>query len=463
MATVVKRRGKWTLDYRDQHGKRHWQATDLTKREANDLLTQKLQEIGRGDYQAPRQEKTFDELIKAFTTATLSVNLRDTTRKDYEGRLNLHLSGAAEFSGIKLRAITPQMVERFRSRLLDQLAQNAAGKTRKIEAELKAAQENQAKPPKPDTVLELERRLEKARILTAIAGRRTVNKCLILLGSMFRYAVDNDWMVKNPAARVAKLKDNAGTGNEPIEDNILRPDEIKKLLEAFEVSDSQEGRFRVIIKTAILTGLRQGELLGLRWGDIDRNRKQIHVRRQYVSGRFSDLKTKHSRRSVDFPENLLIELDEWRIKCPHGPHDLVFPNGAGNPENHGNLLRRGFYPGLRRAGIKQVRFHDLRHTFASLLIATDQHPKYIQSQLGHSSIKITMDTYGHLMNPTNNQAAEKLAALALGGSKKSESGSKVVASGVIGRGRYSQPIEVLVPRGRIELPTQGFSGLCSTD
>ena len=154
-----------------------------------------------------------------------------------------------------------------------------------------------------------------------------------------------------------------------------------------------------------------------------------------------------------------------------GGTDLVFPSGAGNPENHGNLLRRGFYPALRRSGIKQVRFHDLRHTYASLLIANNEHPKYIQSQLGHSSIKITMDTYGHLMNATNNRAAEKLADLALGEGKKSEVGSKMVAverSTAVSLPRLLQQPNVnadnfLVPRGGIEPSTQGFSGLCSTD
>src|SRR4030095_8922715 len=128
-------------------------------------------------------------------------------------------------------------------------------------------------------------------------------------------------------------------------------------------------------------------------------------------------------------------------------------------------------PALRRSGIKQVRFHDLRHAYASLLIANNEHPKYIQSQLGHSSIKITMDTYGHLMNATNNCAAEKLADLALGEGKKSEVGSKMVAIEryvVVGLPHHLHqtnvnPDKYLVPRGGIEPSTQGFSGLCSTD
>ena len=142
-------------------------------------------------------------------------------------------------------------------------------------------------------------------------------------------------------------------------------------------------------------------------------------------------KTKTSRRTVPLPPELIHELRIWKLKCPKGEHGLVFPNGAGNPENHGNVLRRGFYPALRRAGLRHIRFHDMRHTYASLLIENGEHPKYIQTQLGHSSIKITMDVYGHLMNATNSRAAEKLATLALGKeipnkyvfSEKVESGS----------------------------------------
>ena len=117
---------------------------------------------------------------------------------------------------------------------------------------------------------------------------------------------------------------------------------------------------------------------------------------------------------MDVPRVFMKELKVWKLKCPKGKDNLVFPNGAGNPENHGNLLRRGFYPALRRAELRHIRFHDLRHTFASLLIKNNEHPKYIQKQLGHKSIKTTMDVYGHLMEGINKKAADKLAGLALG-------------------------------------------------
>jgi len=192
--------------------------------------------------------------------------------------------------------------------------------------------------------------------------------------------------------------------------------EIQALLAA------TDPRRRVVILTAVLTGLREGELLGLPWGDIDWQNRQIYVRQQYTAGRFSELKTKASRRRVDLPGELAQELRRWRLQCPPGAHDLVFPTGAGNPESHSNLLNRGFYPALRRAGLRKIRFHDLRHTYASLLIANGEHPKRIQALMGHSSINVTMDVYGHLMPGAGDEVADRLGALVF-----RPSGSKTVA------------------------------------
>ena len=98
--------------------------------------------------------------------------------------------------------------------------------------------------------------------------------------------------------------------------------------------------------------------------------------------------------------------------------DLVFPNEAEKPQHKSNMIRRVFHPILRRTGLPKIRFHDLRHTYASLLIHQGGHPKYIQSQLGHSSIDITMDIYGHIMEATNHEAANNLGQLVFGKDSK---------------------------------------------
>ena len=106
-------------------------------------------------------------------------------------------------------------------------------------------------------------------------------------------------------------------------------------------------------------------------------------------------------RKIDIPDSLLSELKKRKLACPISEHDLVFPNRNGQPTPHNNVIRRHFVPALKKAELPRVSFHSLRHTNASIRIQSGQNIKYIQSQLGHSSINITMDTYGHLFNDVN--------------------------------------------------------------
>ncbi len=99
----------------------------------------------------------------------------------------------------------------------------------------------------------------------------------------------------------------------------------------------------------------------------------------------------HNIMEIKGSEGLITALKQWKLRCPKGDHDLVFPHDKGGPLNHGILLRSGFHPALRRAKLRHIRFHDLRHTFASLLIHANVHPKRIQTLMGHSTIRITMD------------------------------------------------------------------------
>ena len=102
-------------------------------------------------------------------------------------------------------------------------------------------------------------------------------------------------------------------------------------------------------------------------------------------GEFVAPKTVTSARRIDLTDALIAELREWRLACPIGADDLIFPNLDGKPLCHSNLLQRGFYPALRRAGLRQIRFHDLRHTFASLLLANGEDVVRVSRLLGHSS------------------------------------------------------------------------------
>lgn len=126
--------------------------------------------------------------------------------------------------------------------------------------------------------------------------------------------------------------------------------------------------------------------------------------------RFDTPKTKNSMRTIIMPPSLKKVLEQHKFnetvrlaqvaeksKEPN-KHDLIFTNGAGSPMDPDNLIKRGFHPALEAAGLRKVRFHDLRHSYASLLIDQGENLKFIQSQLGHASIQATIDRYGHMMH-----------------------------------------------------------------
>jgi integrase len=174
---------------------------------------------------------------------------------------------------------------------------------------------------------------------------------------------------------------------------VLGPAEIHRLLDA-AAPDA-----RTFLLTAVTTGMRRGELLGLRSGDVDWEMRRVWVRRSVdKDGRFQQPKTRTSVRAIDASTTLVAALREHRMASRFKDvDDLVFPSEKGTSLDGGNAVRRFFAPALRRAKLPAMRFHDLRHSFTSLLIAQGEHPKYISEQLGHASVQITLDRYGHLL------------------------------------------------------------------
>ena len=245
-------------------------------------------------------------------------------------------------------------------------------------------------------------------------GIRTINKALGLLGSIFRYACKHEWINRNPVECVEKLKVPVSLDSDALDSNVLAPREIVRLLDAAEPSRrSKDGKtyinnYRLLIKVAIFTGMRSGEIRGLQWGDIDWNSQQIHIRRSWKEGQYHEPKTQASIRRIDLPGFLMAELRDWRLACPIGDDDLVFPNLAGRPMSNTNLLQRGFYPALHQAGLRKIRFHDLRHTFASLLIANCEDVVRVSRLLGHASPAITLRVYSHMLPSDHYGSADRL-------------------------------------------------------
>jgi integrase len=199
--------------------------------------------------------------------------------------------------------------------------------------------------------------------------------------------------------------------------DIPSPDEIRALIAELD------GRWRPLLLTAIFTGLRASELRGLRWIDVDLKKGELYVRQradQYNT--IGRLKTESGERTVPLPPVVLNTLREWKLTCPKGALDLVFPNGRGRIETHGNIVKRGLIPTLVRAGVidgdgraKYPGLHALRHFYASWCInrrvdgGLELPLKLVQARLGHASITMTADRYGHLF-PRGDDGAELAAA-----------------------------------------------------
>jgi integrase len=145
-------------------------------------------------------------------------------------------------------------------------------------------------------------------------------------------------------------------------------------------------------------------------------------------GAFYEPKTKASRRTVELPDEVVSVLKRWRLRCPKGEHDLVCPNAKGQPMQSSDLLRTGLHPALRRAGIRQVRFHDLRHSFASNLLAGGVDVVTVSKALGHANVHITLLTYAHAIPKERQRAGDALARLLAQSGNKMETLTPETAS-----------------------------------
>jgi integrase len=180
-------------------------------------------------------------------------------------------------------------------------------------------------------------------------------------------------------------------------------------------------RFEALYLLAITTGMRQGELLALRWRDVDLDNRILKVRAtlQFTAAGFvfAEPKTSRSRRriaiSVYAAEALQRhrerqEQERTRLGDGWTDRDLVFPNSLGKPQDGIDLLRYSFRPLLMRAGLPRIRFHDLRHTAATLLLRRGVNPKIVSEMLGHSSVAITLDIYSHVVPDMQQLAADAM-------------------------------------------------------
>ena len=215
--------------------------------------------------------------------------------------------------------------------------------------------------------------------------------------------------VKPPRVAVAEMRS-------------LSPTQTRQLLAALK-----DDRLEALYLIAVTTGMRQGELLALKWRDVDLDgykiRVQRNVRRLPKVGMVEDEpKSARSRRSVLLAPLAIAALKRHKARqtatrlaaAVWDDRDLVFTNGVGRHIEPQNLLRRSWLPLLARAGLTRIRFHDLRHTAATLLLIEGVHPRVVQDLLGHSSIALTLGTCSHVLPDLQKEAAAKMQHLLAG-------------------------------------------------
>ncbi|HEY4313603.1 MAG TPA: site-specific integrase [Pirellulales bacterium] len=193
----------------------------------------------------------------------------------------------------------------------------------------------------------------------------------------------------------------------------LSAEQVQTLLQTAEGD-----RLYALFVLAIGTGMRMGEIFALQWRNVDLKNARLHVRHTLMELKgkltLTEPKTDKSRRRIDLPQSAVEALRAHRLKLiAQGFEESpwVFCNSTGGPLRRSHFHFDEFKPLLKRAKLPDMRFHDLRHTSASLLLAAGVHPKVVQERLGHSQIGITLDTYSHVLPTMGIEAASKLDAL----------------------------------------------------
>jgi integrase len=217
-------------------------------------------------------------------------------------------------------------------------------------------------------------------------ARQTIINRLNLLGGIYRYAISRGWASSNPVASVDRPRPD-GTDADI---RFLDMAELEAVIRAV-VDDGLGPMERVLYLTAAMTGLRQGELVALRWRDVDWTAGVIRVRRSYTRGEFGTPKSRRSSRAVPIADRVGGELERHFQRSHYqADDDLVFSHpDTGNPYD-ASKLRRRFKSAVRRAGVREVRFHDLRHTFGTRMAGVGAPMRTLQEWMGHADLTTTL-------------------------------------------------------------------------
>jgi len=325
-----------------------------TLKKAKEKLREIEDQLSKGIHLPDNKIPAFSKVAKEWIDHKKS-NLRNSTWSIYEGHTRNHFH---EFDDLKINRINVAMIEKWIT----------------------------------------DRQAQKMPI-------STIRMILVSMSQIFKYASRHKYIPHNPYLDAEKPRDDQTEDIEAegTDMRVLNPSEINTFIKATE-----DAKYQTLFRLAIMSGARQGELLGSKWSDVIWEDSQIHIQLIFNNQAWYKPKTKASNRKIDLGPAMIAELKKWKLACPPNGLNLIFPNEAGGPINHNNMVNRYFVPALTKAKIEKIRFHDLRHTFASLLISQGENPKYIQKQMGHSKVSTTLDIYAHLFSKVNQEAACRL-------------------------------------------------------
>lgn len=383
MACIKKTAYGYRCDWRDKQGNRYRRTFDL-KKDAEDFLSRIKVDIKDGKYLTAKTAPLFREVAEQWFENKR--NRRPSTLVAWRTHLDRHLLPV--FGDLRLSEIDVNTVEARRNAWLDQ---------------------------KPT----------HGRVITA----PTVNKLLVTLSSIFDFARRRKQCVDNAARDAERVRTGNGEittqtaerrdGNAVSPNEVLNPEELRQLIDHAEA-----GYYRTLIMAVAFTGARHDELLAWQWNDIDLNAGSVRICRSLTWARlpgedkrprFYPPKTKAGLRTIALAPELVHALKVWKLQCPPSPDGLVFPTPEGTPMYRGNVLRDGLYPALRRAGLRRVDMHSLRHSFASCLIIQGASVTEVQHYLGHSSPTTTLRVYAHWFSQVKTDSLQRLAKSVLAG------------------------------------------------
>lgn len=260
----------------------------------------------------------------------------------------------------------------------------------------------------------------------------TVRRIRSTLISCFQSAIDNGFMTVNVAKKTKPPLDN-----DRREISFLTEDEIQRLLEvadsgeyykADEEAMEDEGihylikQWSIVIRLTLATGMRRGEVFGLTWNSVNFHKKKISIKTNLQGGKLETPKTKHSIRTINVDADTMQRLEEWKDYQKRYAFDLsdlfhnrlgtVFTGVFGEPVQLDNFRNRVFNRMIAKAGIADtVTMHSLRHTHATQLLSEGKNPKMVSKRLGHSSVAFTLQTYVHVLEEDDQDAADAMGEI----------------------------------------------------